>query len=635
LRVMYKKIAVSGRDPQKIGKKEKNNMCGIIGVVAARDVTPILLEGLRRMEYRGYDSAGMVVLNDKVDFSVLRTVGKVEALAQSYQKTPIHGNIGLAHTRWATHGKPSEHNAHPIISSDHIAVVHNGIIENHEKLRAQLTTTGYVFKTETDTEVIAHLLADEMKQGHNLFAAIQRVVTQLEGVYALGIMCKNEPEHLFAVTMGCPLVIGVGKNEYFFASDYLALISETQDLMYLAEGDIAEIKQNSVHIYNNQGKTVERTVTRIDSTQDVGNKGSYLHFMQKEIFEQASAVTNTLQGRLGHDHVLIDSFGTTAADIFKKISTVHIVACGSSYHAGMIARYWLESLAGVACTVEVASEYRYRRVVVPKGTLLILISQSGETADTLAALKEARKAGYEGILAITNTPNSAIVRESDLVFLTRAGVEIGVASTKALLTQIVGLLLLTLALGQQRQLAKTEIARIVTELNHLPSRLQAVLNLDEPIKQLATRFVNKHSTLFLGRGPQFVVALEGALKLKELSYIHAEAYPAGELKHGPLALVDADMLLVALVSNDELLEKVKSNLQEVRARGGELLLFVDNKVNMQSSDGITVVPVPDAEGILAPIIYTIPLQLLAYHVAVLKGTDVDQPRNLAKSVTVE
>lgn len=610
-------------------------MCGIIGVVANREVTPILLEGLRRMEYRGYDSAGMVVLNEKSTFSILRTVGKVEALTQSYQKTPISGHSGLAHTRWATHGKPSEHNAHPIISSDHIAVVHNGIIENHEKLRAQLMKAGYSFKTETDTEVVAHLLAHEMQQGHSVFTAIQRAVKQLEGVYALGIMCKNEPEHLFAVSMGCPLVIGVGNNEYFFASDYLALVSETKDLIYLAEGDIAEVKQNALHIYNKQGQTVQRTITRIDETQDVGNKGNYPHFMQKEIFEQPSAVTHTLQGRLGQDHVLVESFGTRASDLFKKINTIHIVACGSSYHAGLIARYWLESLAGVACTVEVASEYRYRRVVVPPGTLLVVISQSGETADTLAALREARKAKYEGILAICNMPNSAIVREADLVFLTRAGVEIGVASTKALLTQIVGLLLLTLALGQQRGLASTEVARIVAELNRLPSRLQAVLNLDAAIKQLAARFVNKQSTLFLGRGPQFVVALEGALKLKELSYIHAEAYPAGELKHGPLALVDADMLVVALVSNDELVEKVKSNLQEVRARGGELLLFVDEHINMPSSEGITVIPVPDAEGILAPIIYTIPLQLLAYHVAVLKGTDVDQPRNLAKSVTVE
>jgi len=610
-------------------------MCGIVGAVAERNITAILLEGLKRLEYRGYDSAGVAVYTNDQQLERMRRPGKVSELELALQAEPLVGRLGIAHTRWATHGAPCERNAHPHFSGD-LAVVHNGIIENYEALREQLKALGYVFTSDTDTEVIAHLLNHKLKDLHDLTVALKATVKELHGAYGLAVISARQPDRLLAARSGSPLVIGLGLGENFLASDQLALRQVTDRFMYLEEGDIAEIRRDSVQIWDVTGKTVQRETVQYRDGADVADKGEFRHFMLKEIHEQPAVVQRTLEGRLSPDGVLVQAFGPQAAELFAKVRNVQIVACGTSYHAGMVARYWLEELAGIPCQVEVASEFRYRKVVVQPDTLFVTISQSGETADTLAALRNAKELGFLASLAICNVGISSLVRESDLTLLTQAGREIGVASTKAFTTQLVGLLLLTLSLGQVRgTLAKGVEATLVEELRRLPTRLGEALAMDTTVEKIAELFAEKHHTLFLGRGAQFPVAMEGALKLKEISYIHAEAYPAGELKHGPLALVDNDMPVVTVAPNNELLEKLKSNLQEVRARGGQLIVFADEKAGMTNGEGTHVVHMPHIHDILSPILYTIPLQLLSYYVAVLKGTDVDQPRNLAKSVTVE
>ena len=611
-------------------------MCGIVGAVAERNITAILLEGLKRLEYRGYDSAGVAVFANSGTLERVRRNGKVAELEQALAGEPLVGRLGIAHTRWATHGAPCERNAHPHCSGSDLAVVHNGIIENHEALREQLKGLGYVFTSDTDTEVIAHLLEHKLKEQSDLTAALKSTVKELHGAYGLAVISAKQPDRLVAARSGSPLVIGLGLGENFLASDQLALRQVTDRFMYLEEGDIAEIRRDSVHIWDVNGQTVERETVQYRDGAEAADKGEYRHYMLKEIHEQPAVVQRTLENRLGQDHVLVQAFGPQAAELFAKVRNVQIVACGTSYHAGMVARYWLESLAGIPCQVEVASEFRYRKVVVQPDTLFVSISQSGETADTLAALRNAKELGFLGSLAICNVGISSLVRESDLTLLTQAGREIGVASTKAFTTQLVGLLLLTLSLGQVRGTLEAGVeAQLVEELRRLPTRLGEALAMDTTIEKVAELFADKHHTLFLGRGAQFPVAMEGALKLKEISYIHAEAYPAGELKHGPLALVDNDMPVVTVAPNNELLEKLKSNLQEVRARGGELVVFADEQANMSDGEGTHVINMPHIHDVLAPILYTIPLQLLSYYVAVLKGTDVDQPRNLAKSVTVE
>jgi glutamine---fructose-6-phosphate transaminase (isomerizing) len=610
-------------------------MCGIVGAVAERNITAILLEGLKRLEYRGYDSAGVAVYTNDATLERVRRPGKVSELEAALAEQPLVGRLGIAHTRWATHGAPCERNAHPHFSGD-IAVVHNGIIENHEALREQLKALGYVFTSDTDTEVIAHLLTEKLKQQPDLSAALKATVKELHGAYGLAVINAQQPDRLVAARSGSPLVIGLGLGENFLASDQLALRQVTDRFMYLEEGDIAEIQRDSVQIWDVNGNAVERQTVQYTDGAEAADKGEFRHYMLKEIHEQPAVVQRTLEGRLSNDQVLVQAFGPQAAELFAKVRNVQIVACGTSYHAGMVARYWLEELAGIPCQVEVASEFRYRKVVVQADTLFVTISQSGETADTLAALRNAKELGFLASLAICNVGISSLVRESDLTLLTQAGREIGVASTKAFTTQLVGLLLLTLSLGQVRgTLAKGVEATLVEELRRLPTRLGEALAMDSTVEKIAELFAEKNHTLFLGRGAQFPVAMEGALKLKEISYIHAEAYPAGELKHGPLALVDNDMPVVTVAPNNELLEKLKSNLQEVRARGGELIVFADEKAAMTNGEGTHVVQMPHIHDILSPILYTIPLQLLSYYVAVLKGTDVDQPRNLAKSVTVE
>jgi len=610
-------------------------MCGIVGAVAERNITAILLEGLKRLEYRGYDSAGVAVYTNEATLERVRRPGKVSELEAALAEQPLAGRLGIAHTRWATHGAPCERNAHPHFSGD-IAVVHNGIIENHEALREQLKALGYVFTSDTDTEVIAHLLTEKLKQQPDLSAALKATVKELHGAYGLAVINALQPDRLVAARSGSPLVIGLGLGENFLASDQLALRQVTDRFMYLEEGDIAEIQRESVQIWDVNGNAVERQTVQYTDGAEAADKGEFRHYMLKEIHEQPTVVQRTLEGRLSNGQVLVQAFGPQAAELFAKVRNVQIVACGTSYHAGMVARYWLEELAGIPCQVEVASEFRYRKVVVQPDTLFVTISQSGETADTLAALRNAKELGYLASLAICNVGISSLVRESDLTLLTQAGREIGVASTKAFTTQLVGLLLLTLSLGQVRgTLAKGVEATLVEELRRLPTRLGEALAMDSTVEKIAELFAEKNHTLFLGRGAQFPVAMEGALKLKEISYIHAEAYPAGELKHGPLALVDNDMPVVTVAPNNELLEKLKSNLQEVRARGGELIVFADEKAAMTNGEGTHVVQMPHIHDILSPILYTIPLQLLSYYVAVLKGTDVDQPRNLAKSVTVE
>ncbi|TBN50219.1 glutamine--fructose-6-phosphate transaminase (isomerizing) [Pseudomonas sp. BGI-2] len=610
-------------------------MCGIVGAVAERNITAILLEGLKRLEYRGYDSAGVAVFTNDEKLERMRRPGKVSELEIALEAEPLVGRLGIAHTRWATHGAPCERNAHPHFSGD-LAVVHNGIIENHEALREQLKALGYVFTSDTDTEVIAHLLNHKLKDLRDLTVALKATVKELHGAYGLAVISADQPDRLVAARSGSPLVIGLGLGENFLASDQLALRQVTDRFMYLEEGDIAEIRRDSVHIWDVKGQAVERETVQYRDGAEAADKGEYRHFMLKEIHEQPAVVQRTLEGRLSPNGVLVQAFGPQAAELFAKVRNVQIVACGTSYHAGMVARYWLEELAGIPCQVEVASEFRYRKVVVQPNTLFVTISQSGETADTLAALRNAKELGYLASLAICNVGISSLVRESDLTLLTQAGREIGVASTKAFTTQLVGLLLLTLSLGQVRgTLANGVEATLVEELRRLPTRLGEALAMDSTVEKIAELFAEKNHTLFLGRGAQFPVAMEGALKLKEISYIHAEAYPAGELKHGPLALVDNDMPVVTVAPNNELLEKLKSNLQEVRARGGQLIVFADEKAGMTNGEGTHVVHMPHIHDILSPILYTIPLQLLSYYVAVLKGTDVDQPRNLAKSVTVE
>jgi glucosamine--fructose-6-phosphate aminotransferase (isomerizing) len=565
----------------------------------------------------------------------LRRPGKVSELEQALTTEPLVGRLGIAHTRWATHGAPCERNAHPHFSGD-LSVVHNGIIENHEALREQLKALGYVFTSDTDTEVIAHLLNHKLKDLRDLTVALKATVKELHGAYGLAVISAQQPDRLVAARSGSPLVIGLGMGENFLASDQLALRQVTDRFMYLEEGDIAEIRRDSVQIWDVDGKAVEREAVQYRDGAEAAEKGEFRHFMLKEIHEQPSVVQRTLEGRLSQNQVLVQAFGPQAAELFAKVRNVQIVACGTSYHAGMVARYWLEELAGIPCQVEVASEFRYRKVVVQPDTLFVTISQSGETADTLAALRNAKELGFLASLAICNVGISSLVRESDLTLLTQAGREIGVASTKAFTTQLVGLLLLTLSLGQVRgTLDKGVEATLVEELRRLPTRLGEALAMDSTVEKISELFAEKNHTLFLGRGAQFPVAMEGALKLKEISYIHAEAYPAGELKHGPLALVDNDMPVVTVAPNNELLEKLKSNLQEVRARGGQLIVFADEKAGMTNGEGTHVVHMPHIHDILSPILYTIPLQLLSYYVAVLKGTDVDQPRNLAKSVTVE
>jgi len=610
-------------------------MCGIVGAVAERDVTRILMEGLRRLEYRGYDSAGMAVLDAaEGGISRRRAVGKVEELAAALEREPLSGNTGIAHTRWATHGTPSDRNAHPHVARGRVAIVHNGIIENHSALRRQLQNAGYSFTSDTDTEVVVNLIHHQLESTGDLLEAVRSALPELEGAYALAVIAVGEPDRVIAARRGSPLVIGVGIGEHFLASDVFALLPVTQEFIYLQEGDVADLQRDTVTVYDASGAQVERPRQRSELSSEAAERGSYRHFMHKEIHEQPRVLMETLEGRLTHDRVLTGAFGPAAADMFDRVKRVQIVACGTSYHAGIVARYWFEELAGLPCNVEVASEFRYRvRPMVDADTLFVTVSQSGETADTLAALHDARARGYAASLAICNVPESSLVRESDLVLMTRAGPEIGVASTKAFTTQLVALMLLVIALGRRHAMSADVERRLVQGLHTLPSTVARTLELEPEIELLAKAFAEKHHALFLGRGAQYPVAMEGALKLKEISYIHAEAYPAGELKHGPLALVDSEMPVVAVAPNNELVEKLRSNLQEVQARGGQLYVFADAGTAVEET-GHTL-HVPDIDVDLAPIVYTVPLQLLAYHVALLKGTDVDKPRNLAKSVTVE
>ena len=610
-------------------------MCGIVGAIAERNIVPILVEGLRRLEYRGYDSAGIAVLEDDRKLGLVRTVGKVAQLEEKLGSRPLHGRLGVAHTRWATHGGVTEANAHPHMSGDRVAVIHNGIIENYEPIKDELLAKGYEFKSETDTEVAAHLVHDYLKQGHNLVEAVRLAVKRFVGAYALLVLDAEDPDRVVVTRIASPLVIGLGIGENFVASGVPALLPVTQRFVYMEEGDLADITRNGVQIFDAHGAAVNRAVHETQWTTDSAEKGPYRHYMLKEIFEQPSALTDTLYGRVANKRVIPESLGPKAAEFLAKVRNVHIVACGTSYHAGMVGRYWLESLAGLPCQVEVASEYRYRNVVVPPGTLFVTLSQSGETADTLEALRMAKTAGYLGSLTICNSPHSSMVRESDLVMMTHAGPEIGVASTKAFTTQLLSLLLVTLMAARHRGLTAAREAELMPNLYHCAAAVEQVLAMNDTLHLLAEDFAEKHHALFLGRGPMWPIALEGALKLKEISYIHAEGYAAGELKHGPLALIDEEMPVIVVAPNNELLDKLKSNMQVVRARGGRLYVFADRDTGLESEPGVTVIPMPHADRLIAPIVYTVPLQLLAYHVAVLKGTDVDQPRNLAKSVTVE
>jgi glucosamine--fructose-6-phosphate aminotransferase (isomerizing) len=610
------------------------NMCGIVGGVAQRNIVPILLEGLRRLEYRGYDSAGLAVIKDG-ELYRKRELGKVKELEALVQADPMPGLTGIAHTRWATHGKPSTANAHPHVSGDKVAVVHNGIIENYEQLKAEQLAQGYEFTSQTDTEVVVHEVFKALQSTNNLLLAVKETVKKLEGAYALGIISANEPDVLVACRKGSPLVIGVGIGEYFIASDVAALLPVTQRFIFLEEGDIAALHLESVEIYDAQDHLVERPIKESKLSPDAVDKGNYRHYMLKEIYEQPVAIAETLEGRFINNRLQELAFGYNAGEIFDKIKAVQILACGTSYHAGLVARYWFEELAKVPCQVEVASEFRYRHPVLLPDTLIVTISQSGETADTLAALQEAKKLGAKYSLAICNVPESSLVRESDLVMMTHAGPEIGVASTKAFTTQLVTLMLLVIAVGRRFQLTPQIEQSITAQLFSLPREVEGVLKLDNEIKCLSEQFAEKEHALFLGRGTHYPIAMEGALKLKEISYIHAEAYPAGELKHGPLALIDGDMPVITVAPNNSLLEKLKSNMQEVSARGGQLIVFMDETLVPAADANMQIIKVPPVGNEISPILYTIPLQLLSYHVAVLKGTDVDQPRNLAKSVTVE
>lgn len=610
-------------------------MCGIVGAVAQRDVAEILINGLHRLEYRGYDSAGVAVVDPNHELHRVRCLGKVKALDEAVAVKPLIGGTGIAHTRWATHGEPSEANAHPHTSGN-FAVVHNGIIENHEELRELLKSRGYVFNSQTDTEVIAHLVNWEMRTSSTLLEAVQKTVKQLTGAYGMVVLDREHPEHLVAARSGSPLVIGLGIGENFLASDQLALLSVTRRFIYLEEGDIAEITRRTVDIYDANGQKVEREVHESNLENDAAEKGKFRHFMQKEIYEQPNALINTMEGRILHNNVIVDAIGNGAAEILEKIEHIQIVACGTSYNAGMTARYWFEALAGVSCDVEIASEFRYRKFVTRPNSLLVTISQSGETADTLAALRLAKEKGYMAALTICNVSSSSLVRESDLAFMTRAGVEVGVASTKAFTTQLAALLMLVTAIGKVKgNISNEKEVEIVKALQSLPAEIEKALAFDKDIEALAEDFAEKNHALFLGRGEFYPIAMEASLKLKEISYIHAEAYAAGELKHGPLALIDADMPVIVVAPNNELLEKVKSNIEEVRARGGQLYVFADKEAGFTPSEGMKIITMPKVNEIIAPIFYTVPMQLLSYHVALIKGTDVDQPRNLAKSVTVE
>ena len=610
-------------------------MCGIVGAVAQRDVAEILINGLHRLEYRGYDSAGVAVVDPNHELHRVRCLGKVKALDEAVAAKPLIGGTGIAHTRWATHGEPSEANAHPHTSGN-FAVVHNGIIENHEELRELLKSRGYVFNSQTDTEVIAHLVNWEMRTASNLLEAVQKTVKQLTGAYGMVVLDREHPEHLVAARSGSPLVIGLGIGENFLASDQLALLSVTRRFIYLEEGDIAEITRRTVDIYDANGQKVEREVHESNLENDAAEKGKFRHFMQKEIYEQPNALINTMEGRILHNNVIVDAIGNGASEILEKVEHIQIVACGTSYNAGMTARYWFEALAGVSCDVEIASEFRYRKFVTRPNSLLVTISQSGETADTLAALRLAKEKGYMAALTICNVSSSSLVRESDLEFMTRAGVEVGVASTKAFTTQLAALLMLVTAIGKVKgNISNEQEVEIVKALQSLPAEVEKALAFDKDIEALAEDFAEKNHALFLGRGEFYPIAMEASLKLKEISYIHAEAYAAGELKHGPLALIDADMPVIVVAPNNELLEKVKSNIEEVRARGGQLYVFADKEAGFTPSEGMKIITMPKVNEIVAPIFYTVPMQLLSYHVALIKGTDVDQPRNLAKSVTVE
>lgn len=609
-------------------------MCGIVGAVAKRDVVPILIEGLRRLEYRGYDSAGVAVL-ESGKLARRRAPGKVAALQAMISENPLSGCTGIAHTRWATHGVPSERNAHPHIVDNRVALVHNGIIENYETLKASLQLAGYTFFSETDSEVVACSIAHHLKTSNDLLLAVRNTVQQLEGQYAICVMDVNDPNRLIGVRSGPPLVIGIGVHEHFFASDVLALQPVTEQFVYLEDGDIATLSSEAFSIVDKEGNAVIRKISHRQLQQGAADKGEYPHFMLKEIFEQPAAIRETLNGRLHAGHVLEPVFGLNASSIFDNTQHVQIVACGTSFHAGMIARLWLENVAGIACQVEIASEFRYRKRVLLPNTLLVCLSQSGETADTLAALRSTKGEAYSGKLSICNVPDSSLVRESDLVFLTNAGPEISVCSTKAFPTQLIGLFLLTILLGRRRGLTQETERQLVQQLLELPSIIETGFSSAQAIETFAKRFTDRSHALFLGRGLQFPIALEGALKLKEISYIHAQAYPAGELKHGPLALVDNRMPVVVVAPNNVLLEKLKSNIQEIRARGGEMIVLTPKSSGIIPGPGLEVLHLPEAPDLLSPIVYTVPLQLLAYYVAVLRGTDIDQPRNLAKSVTVE
>jgi glucosamine--fructose-6-phosphate aminotransferase (isomerizing) len=611
-------------------------MCGIVGGVSKSNIAPTLLEGLKRLEYRGYDSAGMVVLDDKNELNRVRALGKVKALEDALAENPLPGDIGIAHTRWATHGKPSEENAHPHVSKNKIAVVHNGIIENHEKLRVKLQELGYEFSSQTDTEVVVHLIHHHLKEGKGLLQAVRDTVRELEGAYALGIMSQTEPEHLIATRKGSPLVIGIAEDGHYIASDILALLPVTRRFMYLKDGDIADIRKDSVTIYDAEGNEVVRPIKVSAISADANDKAGYRHYMLKEIYEQPQAVANTLEGRIVNGRIADGIFGPGKDNLLSDIDSVLILACGTSFHAGYVAKYWMEAIARIPCHVEVASEFRYRDPIVKDRVLVVTISQSGQTADTLAALQLAKQLGSKKTLAICNVAETPIPNESDAVFLTHAGPEIGVASTKAFTTQLVALAILVIMLGRTRKtLSAREEMKMVEQLETLPGKLNTVLGLDEQIQILSEQFFEKEHALYLGRGTMYPIAMEGALKLKEISYIHAEAFPAGDLKHGPLALIDENMPVVAVAPLNGLIEKLKSNIEEVRARGGQLFIFADPGSKLESSENITVFNVAPVEDFLAPIIYTIPLQFLAYYAAVLRGTDIDQPRNLAKSVTVE
>ena len=610
-------------------------MCGIVGAVAQRDVVEILVEGLKRLEYRGYDSAGVSVTASTGKISRIRCVGKVQSLMDEVAKQGAQGGTGIAHTRWATHGEPNQENAHPHTSNDRITIVHNGIIENHVALRKALIQRGYTFTSATDSEVICHLVHEQLALNDSLLQAVRAAVAQLDGAYGTVVMDNQDPDRLIVARSGSPLVIGYGVGEHFVASDQLALLPVTRRFSFLEEGDVAEITRKAVHVYDVHGNKVEREITDSQVTHDAGDKGAFRHYMLKEIYEQPVAIQNTLDGRIANGRVLDQAFGENAARLLPKVEHVQIIACGTSYHAGMVSRYWFEELADVSCNVEIASEYRYRKSFVRPNSLLVTISQSGETADTLAALRLAKEQGYMASLTICNVPGSSLVRESEMAYMMQAGVEIGVASTKAFTVQLAGLLMLAAAVGHHKGLNSVSEAAIVSALQSLPAKIDQTLGMDSAIETLAEDFADKHHSLFLGRGDQYPIAMEGALKLKEISYIHAEAYAAGELKHGPLALIDADMPVIVVAPNNELVEKLKSNVEEVRARGGLMYVFADKDAAFVSDIAMKVLHVPACDPLIAPIIYTIPLQLLSYHVAMIKGTDVDQPRNLAKSVTVE